>query len=42
MLGSLIQQEQVVGILALALSAEEAKTKWGVTVKEFLELDFNQ
>jgi hypothetical protein len=38
----ILGQEEVVGILAIALNAEEAKKRWGLTEKEFLALDFNR
>jgi hypothetical protein len=38
----LLNEEQVIGILALALNAEEAKKRWDLTEKEFLALDFNR
>jgi hypothetical protein len=38
----ILQQEKVIGILALALNAEEAKKRWDLTEKEFLALDFNR
>jgi len=38
----LVREEQVIGILALALSAAEARKRWGLTEKEFLKLNFNK
>jgi hypothetical protein len=35
-------QDQVVGVLAVGLSSEEAEKRWGITEKEFLALDFNR
>lgn len=37
----LFQGEDLVGILALSLSAQEAQQRWGLTEKEFLAIDFN-
>ena len=36
------QGEELAGILALSLSAAEAKNRWGLTAQEFLRIDFNQ
>jgi hypothetical protein len=38
----LFKKEKVIGLLAIALSATEARKKWGLTEKEFLALDFNR
>ncbi|MDD2901020.1 MAG: hypothetical protein PHU44_01125 [Syntrophales bacterium] len=38
----LLKNNEVLGILAIALSASEARNKWGLTEKEFLALDFNR
>jgi len=38
----LLQGEQVVGLLALALSADEARKRWNLNEKEFRALDFNR
>ena len=38
----LVREEQVIGILAVALSTTEAQKRWGITEKEFLSLDFNR
>ena len=38
----LLKDDQVLGILAIALSASEAKNKWGLTEKEFMAMDFNR
>jgi hypothetical protein len=38
----ILKQEELLGVLALALGAEEAKKIWGVTEKEFLAIDFNR
>ncbi|MFZ5453665.1 MAG: hypothetical protein ACOZF2_17550 [Thermodesulfobacteriota bacterium] len=38
----LLKDNQVMGILAIALSASEARNKWGLTEKEFMALDFNR
>jgi hypothetical protein len=37
----LIRQDKVIGLLAIAIDAAEAKQRWGLTGKEFLALDFN-
>jgi hypothetical protein len=36
------QGSELVGILVLSMSAQEAKQRWGITEAEFLSLDFNQ
>ncbi len=38
----LAKDKELVGILALALSAAEAQKRWGIGEKEFLALDFNR
>ena len=38
----LLQKERLVGMLALALSAADARSRWGLDEKEFLVLDFNR
>jgi hypothetical protein len=38
----LLDKEELVGLLAINLSAEEAKARWGLSQKEFLALDFNK
>jgi len=38
----LLKGEKVIGLLAIALSATEAHSRWGLTEKEFLALDFNR
>jgi hypothetical protein len=38
----LLQEQKTVGILAVALSADEARTRWGLTEEEFLVIDFNR
>ncbi len=38
----LLKEQQVKGILALALSSEEAQNRWKITDQEFLALDFNR
>lgn len=38
----LLKGDQVIGLLAIALSAAEAGNKWGLTEKEFKALDFNR
>ena len=37
----LLQEDRVIGIMAIAISAQEAKNRWDVTEKEFMALDFN-
>jgi hypothetical protein len=37
----LIRQEELLGLVAIAISSEEASKRWGLTEKEFLALDFN-
>jgi hypothetical protein len=37
----ILRQDKVVGLLGIAISAEEAKSKWGLTEKEFMALNFN-
>jgi hypothetical protein len=39
--GPIIQEGDVIGILALTLDAAEAKQRWGITEKEFMAIDFN-
>ena len=38
----ILQEDRVLGILALAVSAEEAKKRWDMTAQEFLVIDFNR
>lgn len=37
----LIRQDTVIGLMAIAISADEAEKRWGLTEKEFLALNFN-
>jgi adenine-specific DNA glycosylase len=37
----LIRQDKLIGLVAIAISSEEASKRWGLTEKEFLALDFN-
>jgi len=37
----LIRQDKLIGLVAIAISAEEASKRWGLMEKEFLALDFN-
>ncbi|MFA5110321.1 MAG: hypothetical protein WC443_02840 [Desulfobaccales bacterium] len=37
----IIGADQVIGLAAIAINAEEAKQRWGITEKEFLALNFN-
>ncbi|HEY9072763.1 MAG TPA: hypothetical protein VIN67_01415 [Desulfobaccales bacterium] len=38
----LFQGDDLVGIMALSLSAADAKSRWGLSEKEFLAIDFNR
>src|SRR4030042_4559079 len=38
----ILREDQVLGILALAVRAEEAKKRWDMTAQEFLAIDFNR
>ena len=38
----ILQEEKVLGLLAVAVSAEEAKKRWDMTAEEFLAIDFNR
>jgi len=37
----LIREDVLIGLVAIAISSEDAEKKWGVKEKEFLALDFN-
>ncbi len=37
----ILRQDKVIGLMGIAISAEEAKSKWGLTEKEFMALNFN-
>ena len=37
----IMHDDQVIGLTAIAISAEEAKQRWGLTEKEFMAIDFN-
>ena len=37
----LTSQETLIGLVAIAISSEEAESRWGLTEKEFLAIDFN-
>jgi hypothetical protein len=37
----LIRQDTLIGLVAIAISSEEAKKKWDLQEKEFLAVDFN-
>ena len=37
----ILRQDKVIGLTGIAISAEEAKSKWGLTEKEFMALNFN-
>jgi hypothetical protein len=36
------RQDELVGILAVSLKADEAQKRWGLTEQEFLTIDFNR
>jgi hypothetical protein len=36
------RQDELVGILAISLNADEAKNRWGLTEQEFQTIDFNR
>ncbi len=38
----LMREKQVIGLLAIALSADEAQKRWGLAEQEFLTLDFSR
>ena len=38
----ILQDDKVLGILAVAVGAEEAKKRWDMTAEEFLAIDFNR
>ena len=37
----ILRQGKVIGLTAIAINAEEAKSRWGLTEKEFMALNFN-
>jgi hypothetical protein len=37
----ILRQDKVIGLMGIAISAEEAKSKWGLSEKEFMALNFN-
>jgi hypothetical protein len=37
----ILRQDKVIGLIGIAISAEEAQSKWGLTEKEFMALNFN-
>jgi hypothetical protein len=37
----LIREDVLIGLVAIAISSEDAEKRWGLTEKEFLALDFN-
>jgi hypothetical protein len=37
----IFQEENLVGLVALSLHAEEARARWGITEPEFLAIDFS-
>jgi hypothetical protein len=38
----LLQDQNLVGILVLSLSAKDAHDRWGLTEKEFMDINFNK
>jgi hypothetical protein len=38
----ILQDDQVLGILAIAVSDQDAKQRWDMTAEEFLAIDFNR
>jgi hypothetical protein len=38
----LIREDRVIGLVAIAISSDEAEKRWGLTAKEFLALDFHK
>lgn len=38
----IFREDQVLGLLVLAVSADEAKKRWDMTAEEFLAIDFNR
>ena len=38
----LLKNGEVLGVLAIALNASEARSHWGLTEKEFMAIDFNR
>lgn len=38
----ILEQDKVVGALALVLDPETAKAKWGITMEKFLAINFNR
>jgi hypothetical protein len=37
----LIRENKLIGLVAIAISSEDAEKRWGLTEKEFMALDFN-
>jgi hypothetical protein len=37
----IVRDAQVIGLTAIAISAEEARQRWGLAEKEFMTIDFN-
>ena len=37
----LIRQDTLIGLVAIAISSEDAAKRWDLTEKEFLAMDFN-
>jgi len=37
----LLREDNLVGLVAIAVDSEDAEKRWGLTEKEFLDLDFN-
>jgi hypothetical protein len=38
----ILREDKVLGLVALAVSADEAKQRWDMTAEEFLAIDFNR
>jgi hypothetical protein len=37
----ILRQDKVIGLMGIAISAADAKSRWGLTEKEFMALNFN-
>lgn len=37
----ILREDKVIGLVAIAISSDEAEKRWGLTAKEFLALNFN-
>jgi hypothetical protein len=38
----LVREDKLIGLVAIAISSEDAAKRWGLTEKEFLAIDFNR